>query len=83
MESLIDNKKVEVQKVKDLESRIIEFKADMEGIISSKLHDMLSQIIKIDGNKPVLSNNGNQEENPEEEFKEGRVTAESALTFLM
>ena len=30
----------------------------MEGIISTKLHDMLSQIIKIDGNKPVLSNNG-------------------------
>ena len=58
MESLIDNKKIEVQKVKDLESRIIEFKADMEGIISTKLHDMLSQIIKIDGNKPVLSNNG-------------------------
>ena len=55
----------------------------MESIISYKLHDMLSKIIKIDGNKPILSNNGNQEENPEEEFKEGLVTAESALTFLM
>ena len=54
----------------------------MESIISDKLHDMLSQIIRIDGNQPVLSNNDDQVNNPEE-FKEGRVTAESALTFLM
>ena len=41
---------------------------------------MIAQIVKVDGNKPVLTSHN--EENPEE-FKEGNVTAESALTFLM
>lgn len=69
----------EVKKVKELEDRIIEFKAD-EAIINSSFRDMLSKIIKVDGDKPKLFHANL--ENPEE-FKEGRVDQETALTFLL
>ena len=70
----------EVQKVKELEDRIIEFKDEQEAIITRSFREMISKIVTIDGNKPVLVNAG--DENPEE-FKEGQVNEKSALTFLM
>jgi len=48
--------------------------------MTSSFRDMLSKIIKIDGDKPVLIH---ADPNNPEEFKEGRVTEETALTFLM
>ena len=42
---------------------------------------MLASIIEIDGNKPILV--GVEADNPEEEFKEGKVDEQTALTFLM
>ena len=70
----------EVLKVKELEKKIIEFKADQETIITRCFREMLSQIINIDGNKPVLEKA--HPLNPED-FKEGLVTDKSALTFLL
>lgn len=72
--------KAEVQKVKDLEDRIVEFKAE-ESSIAKNMREVLAQIVKIDGKKPVLSNLNDS--NPEESNKEGIVNADSALTFLM
>lgn len=70
----------EVRKIKELESKIIEFKGNQDEIIMKSFREMMSKIIKIDGNKPVLHDIS--EINPED-YKEGLVTKESALTFLM
>lgn len=66
--------------MKDLEDRIVEFKAE-ESSIAKNMRDILAQIVKIDGSKPVLATVDSS--NPEEEFKEGIISADSALTFLM
>lgn len=71
-----------MQKVKELEDRIIEFKEEQEAIITGSFREMLSKIVTIDGDQPVLGNVAAGKENPED-FKEGRVTEKSALTFLM
>lgn len=78
--------RTEVQKVKELEQRIIEFKTAQEAIITKSFRDMLSEIVVVDGKKPVLVDTPQVDIdggfNPEE-FKEGFVTEKSALTFLL
>lgn len=72
----------EVQKVKELEERIVKFKEDQKAFIISSFRNMLAGIIEIDGVKPVLVDVGDAGDNPEE-FREGRVDVNSALSFLM
>ena len=65
--------RTEVQKVKELEDRIIEFKDEQEEIITRSFRDMITKIVTIDEKKPVLVADGG-EENPEN-FPEGQVDA--------
>ena len=79
-ESLNDRTRDQIQEIKDLESRIIEFKNDQDEIITSSFRDLIQKTIRIDGTKPTIveTNVDNPEEN-----KEGLISEDSKLAFLM
>ena len=70
----------QIAEIKELESRIIEFQKDQKEVVIESFRNLLSKIIKIDGAKPTIVEHN--VDNPEE-FKEGKVTNESKLAFVM
>ena len=75
--------KLEITNIRQMESKIIKIlsERDRNETVERFLHQMVENIIKIDQKKPELKKPSNL--NFAEEYKEGLVTAESKLGFVL
>ena len=69
--------KQEIVRVKTLENKIVSFMPNTDIVIQKHLRELLGSIIEIDEIKPVF------DVSKLDQLREGLVTADSQLTFLM